>query len=80
MAGKKQVPIRATLTTIRNNIDQGFSDVDNRLNALERSDAVNSMRIRDLEIQMRAAKGVSHVDIARDVDLTPGRISQIVRG
>lgn len=80
MAGKNPPPIRVTLNTIRQNIDNGFDSVDQRLTALERSDAANSMKIRDLEIQMRAARGESHVDIASSFGLHPSRISQIVNG
>ncbi|HFQ5059253.1 TPA: hypothetical protein ACGU7J_004747 [Vibrio vulnificus] len=80
MAGKNKAPVGVVLNTIRQNIDQGFATVDERLTALEKSDAANSMRIRDLEIQMRAAKGESHVSIAAYYGLTPSRISQIVNG
>ena len=36
------------------------------------------MAIRDLQIQARAARGDKRVTIAKDFDLSEGRISQIV--
>lgn len=75
---QKQVPLSATLNSLQSTIKEGFSDLGNRVAALEKSDADTNMRIRDLEIKMRAAKGESHVSIAQSVDLHPSRISQIV--
>lgn len=67
-----------TINTIKKDINAGFSELLARVEALEASDARNSMDIRDLQIQMRARRGDKQRDIARDFGLGESRVSQIV--
>ena len=67
-----------TINNIKKEINSGFTELLNRVEALEASDAQHSMAIRDLQIQARAARGDKRMDIARDFELSEGRISQIV--
>lgn len=67
-----------TINSIKKDINAGFTELLTRVEALEASDAQHSMSIRDLQIQARAARGDKRVTIAKDFDLSEGRISQIV--
>lgn len=67
-----------TINNIKKDINAGFTELLTRVEALEASDAQHSMAIRDLQIQARAARGDKRVTIARDFDLSEGRISQII--
>lgn len=67
-----------TINNIKKDINAGFTELLTRVEALEASDAQHSMAIRDLQIQARAARGDKRVTIARDFELSEGRISQIV--
>jgi len=67
-----------TINSIKKDINAGFTELLARVEALEASDAQHSMAIRDLQIQARAARGDKRVTIAKDFELSEGRISQIV--
>lgn len=67
-----------TINNIKKDINAGFNELLARVEALEASDSQHSMAIRDLQIQTRAARGDKRVNIAKDFDLSEGRISQIV--
>ncbi|MBS0861925.1 hypothetical protein [Providencia rettgeri] len=67
-----------TINAIKKEINAGFTELLSRVETLEASDAQHSMAIRDLQIQARAARGDKRVTIAKDFDLSEGRISQIV--
>lgn len=67
-----------TINNIKKDINAGFNEILARVEALEASDSQHSMAIRDLQIQTRAARGDKRVNIAKDFDLSEGRISQIV--
>lgn len=74
----KQNDLGNTINSIKKDINAGFTELLTRVEALEASDAQHSMAIRDLQIQARAARGDKRVTIAKDFDLSEGRISQIV--
>jgi len=75
--GKKN-DLGNTINNIKKDINAGFNELLARVEALEASDSQHSMAIRDLQIQTRAARGDKRVTIAKDFDLSEGRISQIV--
>lgn len=76
--GQKPGDLSNTINNIKKSIDDGFDELVSRVSALEASDKVNSMDIRNLQIQMRAARGDKQADIARTFDLSEGRVSQII--
>jgi len=76
--GQKPGDLSDTINTIKRSIDDGFDELVSRVSALEASDKVNSMDIRNLQIQMRSARGDKQADIARAFDLSEGRVSQII--
>lgn len=67
-----------TINNIKKDINSGFTELLTRVEALEASDKQHSMDIRDLQIQTRAARGDKQKTIAKDFDLSEGRVSQIV--
>lgn len=75
---KKPTDLSNTINNIKKDINSGFTELLSRVEALEASDTQHSMAIRDLQIQMRAARGDKRMDIAKDFGLSEGRISQIV--
>jgi DNA anti-recombination protein RmuC len=67
-----------TINNIKKDINSGFTELLTRVEALEASDKQHSMDIRDLQIQTRAARGDKQKTIAKDFDLSEGRVSQII--
>ena len=75
----KKTNLSQTINTIKKDISSGFDEVLRRIEVLEKSDACNSMEIRNLKIQMRAQRGDKQKDIARDYGLTGARVNQIIK-
>lgn len=78
MAAVSKNKLNKSLANIRNDINKGFDEVISRLDALEASDACNSMAIRNLQIKTRSMSGETYEKIAQSTGLSKSRIGQIV--
>lgn len=76
---QKKYDLSNTINDIKRNINSGLDELTRRVDALEASDAYNSMAIRNIQIQIRAHRGEKQTDIANYYGLSEGRISQIVK-
>jgi DNA-directed RNA polymerase sigma subunit (sigma70/sigma32) len=70
--------LNSSLNDIRKDINRGFDEVLERLDALEASDAQNAIAIRNLEIKTRSLAGETYEEIGRTVGLSKSRVGQIV--
>jgi uncharacterized protein YerC len=80
MATVSKKKLNKSINQIRDDINKGFDDVIGRLDALEASDAQNSMAIRNLQIQMQSKSGSTYQEISMSTGLSTSRIGQIVNG
>lgn len=77
VGGVSKKKLNSSLNNIRRDINRGFDEVLERLDALEASDAQNSIAIRNLEIKTRSLAGDTY-EIGRTVGLSKSRVGQIV--
>lgn len=79
MATVSKKKLNTSINNIRNDINKGFDDVISRLDALEASDAQNSMAIRNLQIKTRSMGGETYEEIGQSIGLSKSRVGQIVK-
>lgn len=75
----KKTNLSQTINSIKKELNSGFDEVLKRIDTLEKSDACNSMDIRNLKIQMRAQRGDKQKDIAQDYGISGARVNQIIK-
>ena len=80
MATVSKKRLNNSLNDIRRDINRGFDDILERLDALEASDAQNAIAIRNLEIKTRSLAGETYEEIGASIGLSKSRIGQIVKG
>ena len=78
MATVSKKKLNSSINNIRNDINRGFDEVLERLDALEASDIQNAVSIRNLEIRTRSLSGQTYEEIGASVGLSKSRIGQIV--
>ena len=79
MATVSKKKLNNSLNDIRKDINRGFDEILERLDALEASDTQNSISIRNLEIKTRSLAGETYEEIGATVGLSKSRIGQIVK-
>ena len=79
MATVSKKKFNNSLNDIRKDINRGFDEILERLDALEASDTQNSISIRNLEIKTRSLAGETYEEIGATVGLSKSRIGQIVK-
>ena len=79
MATVSKKKLNNSLNDIRKDINRGFDQILERLDALEASDTQNSISIRNLEIKTRSLAGETYEEIGATVGLSKSRIGQIVK-
>jgi DNA-directed RNA polymerase sigma subunit (sigma70/sigma32) len=80
MATVSKKRLNSSINNIRKDINRGFDEVLERLDALEASDSQNAVSIRNLEIRTRSLSGETYEEIGARVGLSKSRIGQIVKG
>lgn len=75
----KKKGLSQAINNIKKDINNGFSTLEKRVSALEASDKVNSIEIRDIKIKLAHLSGTKQIDIANLYDITPSRVNQIIK-